>query len=128
MALTRSTPGSIGRGAEKTAENYLVGQGLTLVQRNFHGRRGEIDLIMDDGDILVFVEVRSRQSGRFGKASETIDAKKQAKLIRTAEQYLAAGASIGDQRANRICRFDTVAFDGDATLENLLWTRNAFSA
>jgi len=128
VALNQPTPGSIGRRAEKTAENYLIGQGLKLIQRNFHGRRGEIDLIMDDGDILVFVEVRSRQSSRFGRATETIDAKKQAKLIRTAEQYLAAGAGSADQRANKICRFDTVAFDGDATLENLHWTRNAFSA
>ncbi len=128
MGLTGRSPNELGRIAEKTAELYLVAQGLTLVSRNFRGQRGEIDLIMKHDDILVFIEVRNRRSGRFGSAIETINARKQAKLIKTAELYLAMGPGAKDGGVNRPCRFDTVDFDGEITESNLRWIKNAFSA
>ncbi|MDF1818911.1 MAG: YraN family protein [Immundisolibacteraceae bacterium] len=131
------SPGSSqdrGYAAERAAERYLKTQGLTLVTRNFRGRQGEIDLIMEDGNILVFIEVRSRKSSRFGSAVETIDATKQAKLIKTAHLYLlgdskpAEKSQQADGRLDRICRFDTVDFDGDIGEQNLRWIKNAFSS
>ena len=103
------------------AEQYLRKQGLTLVERNFSGRYGEIDLIMKDQQILVFIEVRSRHNDQFGSALETIDARKQAKLARTAALY------ISKNKINTNCRFDTVDFTGEINPGNLRWIANAFS-
>ena len=128
MALTRIRPQISGRAAERAAEQFLTQQGLTLVTRNFRGKRGEIDLIMEHDETLVFVEVRSRRSARFGSAMETIDSVKQAKLIKTAELYLITAASSGRLKTDRPCRFDTVSFDGEICARNLRWIRNAFSA
>ncbi len=131
------SPGSSqdrGYAAERAAERYLKAQGLTLVTRNFRGRQGEIDLIMEDGNILVFIEVRSRKSNRFGSAVETIDSTKQAKLIKTAQLYLLGDSKPAEKnkhgggRLDRICRFDTVDFDGDISEQNLRWIKNAFSS
>jgi len=64
-----------GAEAEQIALEYLVEKGLVLLTRNFSTRRGEIDLVMNDGDHLVFVEVRFRQSSTFGSAEESITKK-----------------------------------------------------
>lgn len=118
LGLSRQQKGNL---AERTAEKFLRKQGLKLVQRNFSGRYGEIDLIMLDQEILVFIEVRSRNNDQFGSALETIDSRKQAKLIKTAELYLSKNKT----EAN--CRFDTVDFNGDIAVSTLRWIPNAFS-
>lgn len=107
-----------GRQGEDDALAYLQHQGLSLVDRNFRCRRGEIDLIMQERDTLVFVEVRKRASGRHGDAAASITPHKQARLIAAAEFYL--------QRFRQppACRFDVVAIDGTA----LDWIRNAMGA
>lgn len=104
--------------AEQTAADYLIGQGLVLVERNFRCRLGEIDLIMKDGDILVFIEVRQRASQQFGGAIASIDSRKQQKLIATAQLYLARLSQTPP------CRFDAVLLQG----ETLRWIRDAFGA
>jgi putative endonuclease len=107
-----------GAAAEDRAAEYLQRQGLKLVARNYRCRAGEIDLILRDGNSLVFVEVRSRASTAFGGAAASITPAKQAKLIRAAEHYLL-------QHPNPApCRFDAVLIDGN----NLQWLRNAFEA
>lgn len=105
-----------GAAEEQRAAEYLGRQGLKLVARNWRSRFGEIDLICQDGDTLVFVEVRARKAGGFGGAAESITAAKRGRLIRTAELYL---AGLARQPA---CRFDAVLIDG----ERLTWLRNAF--
>lgn len=124
MAIAGNQSHQLGRLAEQAAEQYLARHGLKLVQRNFRGKQGEIDLIMDDGKVLVFIEVRHRRSSRFGSAVESINPRKQARLIKTAELYISAvgGAS------QRQCRFDTIDFDGEITDNNLHWIKNAFAA
>lgn len=107
-----------GAAEEQRAADYLRGQGLKLVARNWRSRFGEIDLICQDGDTLVFVEVRARKAGGFGGAAESITAAKRGRLIRTAELYLAG------QARQPACRFDAVLIDG----ERLTWLRNAFEA
>ncbi len=77
-----------GKQAEELASQYLQKQNLTLITQNYHCRRGEIDLIMQDQQTLVFVEVRYRKNARFGSALESIDYRKQTKIITTAEHYL----------------------------------------
>jgi putative endonuclease len=110
-----------GREAEDAACAWLERQGLTLLTRNFRSPWGEIDLVMQDGDGLVFVEVRLRARSDFGAPAETVNRAKQARLRATAEHYLqqARGAS------RKPCRFDIVAISGDPDRE-LRWLRDAF--
>lgn len=77
-----------GQEAEQACCVYLQQQGLELITRNYRGRRGEIDLVMRDGDTVVFVEVRFRSSERYGGALESITTRKQERFIATAELYL----------------------------------------
>lgn len=100
----------LGVAAEQAAADYLTRQGLRIVARNWRCRRGEIDLICRDGAVLVFVEVRQRRSSGFASAAESIDGRKQAKLVAAAQLYL---VKLG---ATPACRFDAVLFDGDNPL------------
>ena len=108
------------RGAEyeALAARHLEAQGLRIVDRNVCFRGGELDLVADDGGTVVFVEVRFRRSAAFGDASESVALRKQQRLVRAAELYLARHP----ERAQRPCRFDLVAIDG----ERLEWLRDAF--
>lgn len=107
-----------GRQAEDLAAAYLQRQGVELVGRNYRCRFGEIDLIVRDGNTLVFVEVRMRTRTDFGGAIASITARKRAKLLRTARHYLA-----GNSRAPA-CRFDALLVSGpDHSVE---WLKNAF--
>ena len=92
-----------GAAAEELACRYLEAQGLTLVMRNFRCRWGELDLIMRDGEQLVFVEVRSRRHSRYGTPAESITRAKQQRLLRAAAFYLQY------QQLDLPCRFDVVA-------------------
>jgi len=107
-----------GAQAEQQALRYLEGHGLKLVARNYRSRFGEIDLVMRDGAALVFVEVRLRTHAAFGGAAASIDARKQQRIIRTAQQYLTSLAQTPP------CRFDAVLM-GEGGME---WLRNAFEA
>jgi putative endonuclease len=112
---------SAGAQAEQWAAQYLQQHGLKLVAQNYRSRFGEIDLIMQDGTSLVFIEVRLRRNANFGGAAASIDAHKQQRIIRTAHQYL-AGLSHTPP-----CRFDAVLLD-NVKGENAQWLKNAFDA
>jgi len=107
----------LGQSAESRAEAFLKVRGLKLVARNWRCRFGEIDLIMQDGTTLVFVEVRLRSRSDFGGAAASVTPAKQKKLLAAARQYLATLKTLPP------CRFDVVALSGDAAPE---WIRNAF--
>jgi len=111
---------SIGRANENLAYEYLQQQGLVLVERNYSCRRGEIDLIMRDQDILVFIEVRYRRHDRFGSAMESVNIQKQKRLILTAKHYLL------QTRTPLNARFDVVAISGIAADTSIEWVQNAF--
>ena len=113
--------GSLGREAERTALEFLVGKGLTLIDRNYRRRGGEIDLIMLHDGCLVFVEVRFRTSTRYSSPELTVDARKQQKIIGAAALFL-AGA---DQYAERVVRFDVVAITAGEQAR-IRWLRDAF--
>jgi len=108
-----------GAAAEKLALEYLQRNGLQLIESNFKCRFGEIDLILNDGSTLVFVEVRLRSSQRFGGAAASVTSAKQGRITRAAQIYL--------QQQNRemACRFDVVVLDGEHRIE---WIKNAFAA
>lgn len=104
---------------EHAAEALLKASGLTLVERNWRCRFGEIDLIMRDGATLVFVEVRQRNSQRFGGAAASIGRDKQARIERAVGLYLSRLPTMP------ACRVDAVLFDGSSAP---LWLRNIFAA
>lgn len=110
-----------GRWAEEQAAQYLESRGLRLVARNFRCRAGEIDLVMTDGPMLVFVEVRFRRSDRYGSGAESVTWTKQRRLLAAARVYLARHA-LGDAR----CRFDVVSVSKRHYRPDFLWLRNAF--
>jgi len=108
-----------GQAGEDEALAHLTLHGLKLVERNFRCKGGEIDLVMEDGGALVFVEVRKRSSMAFGGAAASVTPAKQARMIRTAQFFLLR------YPAAPPCRFDVVAIDGD--LKNggqLSWLKN----
>ena len=114
-----------GDDAERIAERFLIENGLVLVTRNYRCRYGEIDLIMQHADALVFVEVKLRKtpSGRinFGGALASITASKQAKIIATAQHYLAGMKHLPP------CRFDVVLLNG-LNAQDVEWMKSAFEA
>ena len=95
---------------EQAAAAWLEAHGYEILERNVRTRYGEIDLVARAGSVVVFVEVKSRTSGRFGHPSEAIVARKQRKLLRLAEAYLQSRHLEG-----RTVRFDAVAVHLDAT-------------
>lgn len=107
----------IGAQGERNAENYLAGQGLKVVQRNYRCRGGEIDLLMQDGDTLVFVEVRVRNQMGFGGPLASVDRRKQQRLALAAQHYLQRHGWAGP------CRFDVVGLNEHQAPQ---WIRNAF--
>ena len=107
-----------GRNAEDVAAIFLQQQGLILVERNYHCRYGEIDLIARDGEALVFIEVRMRSSAAFGGAAASITAAKRGKLLRTARFYLSGRAP------TPACRFDAVLLNSSDTTPE--WLKNVF--
>ena len=109
-----------GKEAEDLAAQYLKQHGLALLEANYRCRFGEIDLIMQDGKEIVFVEVRLRGTASFGGAAASITRSKQEKLARTAQHYLLLHGSTP-------CRFDAVLLDRLAP-QRLEWIRNAFEA
>jgi len=118
---------STGSRFEDLACERLEAAGLVLVERNFSCRHGELDLVMRDGEVLVFVEVRYRRGGGpggFGDGIDSVGAGKRAKLVRAASAWLA----LHPRLANRTCRFDVVAIAGEADAAALDWRANAFDA
>ncbi len=107
--------------AEQWAARYLQQQGLQLISQNYRCRTGEIDLIMQEGDTLVFIEVRLRSNKDFGGAAASIDQHKQQRLIKTAQHYLTTLKRIPP------CRFDALLLV-DISDTQPQWLKNAFGA
>jgi putative endonuclease len=124
MPLTRAATNRRADGAryEGRALAHLERAGLALVARNYNCRYGEIDLVMRDRDVVVFVEVRYRSASRFGDGVDSISAAKRTKLVRAASAFLAEHPRL----ASAACRFDVLAIgDGEPPVD---WRRNAFEA
>lgn len=117
----RSHGKKTGDDAETLAQHYLEGQGLRTLKRNYLCRAGEIDLIMQHRETLVFVEVRYRKNARFGSATESVTSAKQKKIIRAASHWLSR-----EKRHNTPCRFDVLALTGEGEALRIEWITDAF--
>lgn len=107
--------------AEQLALRYLEKHNLQLLIQNFSCRRGEIDLIMQDKDTLVFVEVRYRKSAKFGSALESVNYTKQSRIITTAQHYLQQ-----QHTDHASCRFDVIAISPSNHDPEIVWVKDAF--
>jgi putative endonuclease len=117
MASLRTSRQRSGDEGEERALQYLIAAGLSLVQRSFLCKGGEIDLIMRDQASLVFVEVRKRASKQFGGAAASVTPAKQKRMVHAAQVYLQR------QNCNPACRFDLIAIDdGEIT-----WLKNVIT-
>ena len=105
--LTAYAKGVLG---EDAACRYLESKGMVLLMRRYHSPYGEIDLVMQDGDVLAMVEVKLRQRSSLEQCSYAITPAKQKKLCLTARQYLA------EHPANAAVRFDVLLIAKDGML------------
>lgn len=95
--------------AEQVARQHLEARGFRYVTGNHSERGGELDLVMHDGEVLVFVEVRQRSSDSFGSAAESLGARKLQRLRQTAALYMLRHYGTTDLA----CRFDAVLLSGN---------------
>ena len=96
----------IGRQAEELAAAFLQAKGMTIVERKFRNKLGEIDLIVKDGEEIVFVEVRARATTDFGGAAASVLGPKSRRVVRAAKSWIHFRGYEGP------CRFDVVALEG----------------
>ena len=120
----RQDTARIGRRAERRAERLLRRHGLRTLARNYARRTGEIDLVMLDGDVLAFVEVRYRAAGAWTSGLGSVDANKRRRITRTAERYLAEHP----EHRYRAIRFDVVAATKGNYRLACEWIQDAFDA
>jgi putative endonuclease len=111
---------AVGQAAEDLALAFLEKEGLKLVARNQLFRGGEIDLIMRDGQQLVFVEVRQRSSSRYGGAVASVHWHKQRRIVHASRCWLLKSG----WTSLPVCRFDVVGLDGQRRIH---WIKAAFS-
>ena len=112
----------VGDFAEQKAAEYLIEAGCQIIQKNFMSKLGEIDLIIQDKEMLVFVEVRYRQKEDYGSGAESVTRGKQRKIIRAAQYYL---------QKNKMdhmvaCRFDVVSITQAGQSLEIDWIKDAF--
>ncbi len=113
-----------GRWAEQTALEYLLTNNLKLLDKNFRSAFGEIDLVMQDKNIILFIEVRYRSNNHFHTPLESINKKKCDRVISTSHQYLSE-----NRNALQLdCRFDVVTLSGSQETPTIEWIKNAFQA
>lgn len=107
----------IGNSYEDLAAAFLTSQGLTLIQRNYRCKCGEIDLIMRKQNTLVFVEVKYRKNNKFGGAISALSHKQMQRLMKSAQYFLNESNS-----THLNARFDVVAITGSS---QPVWIQNA---
>lgn len=112
---------AVGRQGEDLAAEYLAKQGYRLVERNVRTRYGEIDIILLDGEVVVFVEVKARSSEAFGPPSDAVGPEKMRRLSRAAQSFLAQKAW-----EDRLARFDVVSINFDGPNSRLEHIADAF--
>ena len=126
--LTKTGSNTIGQRAEDLALQFLKKNGMQLIDRNYRCKMGEIDLVMLHDNELVFVEVRYRKQTRFGSGAESVDYRKQQKILKSAEHFLQRNTRYRDIP----CRIDVVSITAPTSLSNrtfdIDWISNAVHA
>jgi len=113
-----------GKLAENLAFNYLLELGLKPLARNYRCPCGEIDIIMQHGEIVTYIEVRYRKNNRYMDPVETIDVRKRNRIIKTSLHFMQSNRSA----AKRPCRFDVITVSENPAIPEIKWIKNAFQA
>ena len=116
--MTKTNAQRVGVAAEQQAAAFLQSRGLTLIARNVLYRCGELDLVMQDQELIVFIEVRLRSKSAFATAAASVGLKKQRRIQAAAQLWLAKNFG----NAWPPCRFDVFAITGGSPA----WIQNAF--
>ena len=111
-----------GNAGENQATEYLLNKGYQLVERNFRTNQGEIDIIVEKENFIVFVEVKTLPKGNLEFLSHVLDSRKQKRIIKTAKRFLA----INRQYSNSYIRFDVIVLDMPG-LPQVYHIENAFA-
>ena len=120
MTMQRQMVGKLG---EDLAVEELERRGYAVLARRYRTRHGEIDVVARDGQTVVFVEVKTKETDEFGTAAAAVTLHKQRRVVSMAVDYLAR------HRLTRSpCRFDVVAIDGSGRDAKLTYYRGAFTA
>jgi len=121
--MTAPDTHALGKKAEELAEQFLIQNGYTILHRNWRRRTGELDIVAEEAGVIAFVEVKARRSHQYGEPVESVDARKQRQIAKTALLYLAEyGLDSCD------CRFDVVTVEYHNRVPYLSLYRNAFPA
>jgi putative endonuclease len=122
QALDKAWRSRKGGRFEQLALAWLQAQGLALIQSNYRCKVGEIDLVMRERELLVFIEVRFRGIRSQVAPCETVDFRKQRKLLRTARHFLLCN----ERLAELPCRFDVLGISDERGTPRYEWIRDAF--
>lgn len=112
--------------AEDACCHYLVQQGLKLITRNYRGHYGEIDLVMQDGNTLVFVEVRFRKNTLYGDGHESVTLQKQQRILSTAQEYLQYETKLKNGRIDVVAMSEKPQNTANKDNYTFDWIKNAF--
>jgi len=105
---------------EEYARRFLEGRGYSILETNYRGKYGEIDLIAREGECLVFVEVKSRRTGAFGRPEESVTEAKQQKLVQAALEYMQS-----KEMEEGEWRIDVVGIEAGGSRPRVRLVRNA---
>ena len=105
-----------GTAFEEIAANYLRKQGIRIIDMNYRISGGEIDLIGEDNENIIFIEVKYRKTASYGEPWEAVSIHKQKKICNVARQYCYS------KRIRKQVRYDIISICGD----EILWFQNAF--
>lgn len=119
MAKRKVNMKEIGKKYENIAAAYLERNGYTILERNYHNRYGELDIIAQKEDMLIYCEVRYRNTEQYGGALESVDIRKQQKLCRTAALHYAENGAV----QGKYCRFDVIGISDNQVIQHI---QNAF--
>lgn len=112
---------AFGKAIEDHVAGYLAARGCTIIARRYRWRHGEIDLVVRDGEELVFVEVRARRRRDYGTGAETVTARKQRRVVASARHFIRE-RGLWDSP----CRFDVVSVETAGGRARVSWLRDAF--
>jgi putative endonuclease len=119
------TPQRSGRRAEELAADFLCSQGFRILERNYHRRLGELDIVAQRAGVLVIAEVRTRSSDAYGGAAASVDRRKQRRITRAAAALLQQRADL----ARLPVRFDVIVVSDPAgAAPRIQWLQHAFEA
>lgn len=110
---------TVGTKYEDMATAYLVNQGYRIIERNYKNAFGEIDIILEKDETLIFAEVKFRSSNKYGSPLEAVDYRKQKRICKAALYYYTRHG----YAESRACRFDVIGISGDGTICHI---KNAF--